>query len=118
MWLQVLVLPGNTLYLHKQVDKSQRWNDDSSYRCSQQNDDASPDHIKRGAHEHLDDGWDGRVNGVQLLGETVHQVPTGSALKEAHGRPEHVVQQVQVQVARGKDSSYWHHHGVAKHSNT
>lgn len=98
MCLLVLVPPGNTLYLHEEVDKSQGWNDDSSYRCGQQDDDTSPNDIKSGAHEHLDDGWDGGVDGVDLLGETVHQVPAGRALKEAHGGPEHVVQQVEVQV--------------------
>lgn len=117
-WVTADPVPADKPYLHKQVDKSQRWNNDGSYRCGQQNDDTSPNHVKCRAHEHLDDWWNGGVNGIDLLRETVHQISTGRTFKETHWRSEDIVQQVKVQVSRSKYSPYWHNHRVAKHSNT
>lgn len=107
-----------TSYLDKEVDEAQGRDDDSGNGSSQQDDDAGANDIEHGAHEHLDDLRDHGVHRVHLLGEAVHQVPAGRPLEEAHGGPQDVVQQVQVQAAGGDDAPDGQGHGVAKHPNT
>lgn len=104
-------------HLHKEVEEPQRSDDDDHERCGNEDNDAGSQHVKHGAHEHLDDTGDHRVDGVRLLGEAVDEVPTGSALEKRHGRAQDVIQHCLVEVARCQDPTDRHGDGVREHGN-
>lgn len=103
--------------LHKEVEEPQGRDDDGHERSGEEDDGARPQHVKHGAHEHLDDAGDHRVDGVRLLGEAVDQVPAGSALEKRHGRAQDVIQHGLVEEAGRQDPTDGHGDGVREHGN-
>lgn len=93
------------LYLDKGVKESERQDDRGCKGRRHQHNDADLHEFKDVTQHHLQAVGDHAVDGVDLFGEAVEQVPAGCALEEGHGRAQHVDQQVHVQVAGGDDSA-------------
>lgn len=105
-------------YLHKKVEHTKKWNDDSHQWCGNQDDNTRAHHVEHRAHEHLNDAGDNWVNGVNLLGKAVDQVAAGCSLKKGHRWAEDVVQHGLVEVAGRQDAPNGHGEGVTKDCHT
>lgn len=93
------------MYLDKGVKESQRQDDHDCEGRRHQHDDADLHEFKDVAQHHLQAVGDHAVDGVNLFGKAVEEVAAGRALKERHGRVQHVDQQVHVQLARSDDAA-------------
>lgn len=93
------------MYLDKGVKESERQDDHGGEWRRHQHDDADLHEFKDVAQHHLQAVGNHAVDGVDLFGKAVEQVSAGRALKEGHGRAQHVDQQVHVQVAGGDDAA-------------
>lgn len=93
------------MYLNTSVKEGEGQNYHCGERCCHQHDDADLQELKGVAQHHLQPFGHHAVDGINLFGEAVEKVATGRALKEGHGRAQHVHQQIHVQVTRGDDAA-------------
>lgn len=101
-------------YLNESIEESKRKQDHASKRSGHQHNDADFQQFEEVPQHHSQAVGNHAVDGVDLLGEAVQKVPARRALEEGHGRAEHIVQQVQVQVAGSNYSSQRDGHGGPK----
>ncbi len=90
-------------YLHKDVNQSQRANDQREYGSTANDNNHGGQRGKEGAQEHEDGGWEDLIDHVNVLGEAVDDPAYGGGVKERLGRVKFVVQQGLMQLACGLD---------------
>lgn len=106
------------VYLNAGVQEGEGQDYDRSERRRHQHYDADLQELEGVAQHHLQAFGHHAIDGVDLFGEAVEEVATGRALKERHGRAQHVHQQVHVQVTGGDDAADGDGDGGAKDADT
>lgn len=90
-------------YLHKDVNQSQRANDQREYGRTANDNNHGGHRGKEGAQEHEDGGREDLIDHVNVLGEAVDDPAYGGGVKERLGCVKFVVQQGLMQLACGLD---------------